>query len=162
MISKIFFRPMWLTRLLGRLFLSKETLAVDCFFEECNYKPLLKLLKQGSIKFHHDGVRDYWSHCREITVCDDICGYEVNIRDGKLLDCDPYSYGLLEEEARELYEAILSNIPGSIYYAKRVRALRANRDNYPKEVAVFTILGESSKDMKCIQSKQPGTKALPF
>jgi len=49
-----------------------------------------------------------------ITVCLDIFGPEVKIHPSThLLDCHPSTYGLSQASANQLYESILTRVPGT-------------------------------------------------
>lgn len=62
----------------------------------------------------------YISPSGHATVCDDIYGYEVKIVPNReLLDCVPSAYGLRKSQGMALYDAILSNVPGTINYIER-------------------------------------------
>lgn len=56
-----------------------------------------------------------------IRIEDDIYGFEVTIgHHHQLLDCTPSAYGLTRKEADPLYYAILSNVPGSTMFEKKM------------------------------------------
>lgn len=62
----------------------------------------------------------YSSDYEMITVFNDMYGYEVRIYpEHELLDCCPIAYGLTRKQALLLYNAILSNVPGSILFVDR-------------------------------------------
>ena len=109
-------------RVVGAITCSPESKAVDRMLSMQDIQPLLAVLYEGVI-FHKIG-RDYTSDGGNITVCNDIMGYEVKIRGGELIDCRPSAYGLTTEEGRQVYEAVLENIPGSTNHYDRLLVSR--------------------------------------
>lgn len=56
-----------------------------------------------------------------IRVEDDCYGYEVKVGHHlQMLDCNPHVYGLTREEAQPLFDAILSNVPGSVPFEEKM------------------------------------------
>jgi hypothetical protein len=72
----------------------------------------------------------YYSKGSFIVVDDDICGYEVKIAfpflhgQAQLLECVPAYYGLTAEEGKRLYESILSCVPTSVFFERKMMARR--------------------------------------
>lgn len=89
---------------------------------QTGYKPLAEYLWTQSPDFNTKH-RQSWSLSKGISVYDDIYGYEVKVGGiDYLLDCAPSAYGLKKEQAEELYAAILSCVPGSIYHRNKIEA----------------------------------------
>lgn len=106
--------------------LSKETRLVLAFNNDPqeNYKALIDYFKYEAPDFkRRGGGLTFYSENSNVRVCDDIFGYEVKIApNDELLDCCPAAYGLLKPQAMDLYDAILSCVPGSIFYKDKVEA----------------------------------------
>ncbi len=85
-----------------------------------SYKELASWCNDLVQPFHCVG-RNFYSQSRLIHVCHDIYGYEVKVGRGasELLDCRPSYYGLNHDQAHELYTAILSCVPGSVFFVEK-------------------------------------------
>lgn len=89
--------------------------------ERGSYTALLEYFNNRSVPLQCVG-RDYVGMFGGVRVCADIYGYEVKVGwdpSAALLDCVPAYYGLVDERASALYEAILSCVPGSVMYAEK-------------------------------------------
>lgn len=87
------------------------------------YKPLAAYFQSGHCPQFKGSGRYYKSASGCVTVCRDIYGPEVKVNGGnELLDCDPDAYGLLRDQALLLYNAILSNVPGTVNSVEKLEA----------------------------------------
>lgn len=80
---------------------------------------LIQMLDEGPA-FTEAGGLYFMSPSGRIAVCMDIMGPEVTIHPTRLLlDSHARAYGLTQEEASNLYEAILRQVPASSTYRFR-------------------------------------------
>jgi hypothetical protein len=83
---------------------------------------LVRYFESRTTQLSRIAGRDYVGCLGFVRVCNDICGYEVKLGlspGAELLDCCPAYYGLTDEQAELLYDAILSCVPGSCAYAEK-------------------------------------------
>lgn len=81
-------------------------------------KDLIAYLNEGP-RFDRINCVRWISPGGTITVLKDICGYEVHILGGPLVDCNPAYYGWKRETGRRVFAAIIECIPGSSLYTKQ-------------------------------------------
>lgn len=94
---------------------TRERAAIRHFWADPpgNVRKLIQLLDAGPA-FNEVNARDFTSPSGLIRVCMDVFGPEVTIHPTRmLLDCHARAYGLSREEASDLYEAILRQVPAS-------------------------------------------------
>ncbi len=104
----------------GRLFNTKENLVLNNL--KANPSVAIEYFNKLKIPFDTDNSCRYsMSKSGRISVENDCYGYEVKIGyfGGPLLDCYPSRYGLSDKNAKLLYQSILSNVPGTIYYEEK-------------------------------------------
>lgn len=92
------------------------------FCPRANVEALTEHMWARTKPFKYLGGRDYVAEVGLIRVCVDIFGPEVKVGfNSHLLDCCPDAYGLTREEAKRLYDAILSNVPGTTDHVAKLQ-----------------------------------------
>lgn len=93
----------------------REREVVDAFIADpSSVYALIDFIKKGPAFVRPGKASVYWSPGRRIRAENDIFGYEVNILPyHELVDCAPGAYGLSREQAKLLFEAILTRVPDS-------------------------------------------------
>lgn len=107
-------------------FIKEAILIIKFSFNGPKYvKELTKVMNERTRPFLSLGSWEYISPFGLIRVQKDHYGPEVHIgHHYSMLDCDPHRYGLTREDADPLYDAILSNVPGTCDYEKKMLGRR--------------------------------------
>lgn len=108
------------TFLVGGSAYHNENKAISHLYEFNDPEPLIKLLEDRRVPFRRGLFGVYTSDTGRITVKNNIYGYDAKLDRGKLINYNSSYYMLSRTQGNNLFKAILSNIPGSVYFIKKL------------------------------------------
>lgn len=84
-----------------------EMTAPDAIARNARVRNFIEHIQSDDFKWVRIGPMDYVSNCGQITLCNDIFGYEIHMLGGhELVDCNPGYYNLTHEQGRDIQRAL--------------------------------------------------------